>query len=231
MEGAQKIVLGRSIEGKDVSFTLAEMKSTLIGGVSGSGKSTLLKSIVDQAKDIAQVVIIDAKRVSFMEFKDTCKVVTDVNEVPKLLQAVSDMVEGRYIEMEQNSTDICTRPHILLVIDEMANVLPYLNKNCKNQLHQILSLGRQANITVIGATQSPSKAVIGSLIVDQFQTRIGLRVSNRAASQVVIGEGGCERIANYSAIMITPHGYKVEMKLISPNQKPQNERLDYLEFA
>ena len=229
---SNKITIGKNTEGKRVSLTLAEMKSALIGGVSGSGKSCLLNHIVEQAKEEAQVIIIDAKRVCFLKYKQECLVITERNDVPRLLQKMCDMLESRYIEMEQNNTDICNHRHILLIIDEMADIMPRLDKKCKDQLLQILSLGRQANMTVIGATQSPSKSVLGPLVCDQFQTRIGLRVSNRYASQITIGEGGCERIPNFSAIMITPDGRKVEMRLLPPEidgqHKPEN--LDILEF-
>ena len=213
----QKIILGRDTEGKSVVTSLAEMKSALIGGVSGSGKSTLLRSIISQvANTDAQVVIVDLKRVCFLNYKEKCPVITDRNNIPQLFQQMCDILEGRYIEMEEANTDVCNRPHILLVIDEMADVMPSLDKKCKDQLHQILSLGRQANMTVIAATQTPSKTVLGSIIVDQFQTRIGLRVSNRYASQITIGEGGCENIPNFSAIVITANGRKIEMRLIPP---------------
>ena len=212
------ITLGRDTEGKLVNTTLSEMKSVLIGGVSGSGKSTLLRNIIEQIvdEDDVQIVIVDLKRVCFLDFKEKCPVVTDRNNIPPLFQQMCDVLEGRYIEMEEANTDICSRPHILLVIDEMADVMPSLDKKCKDQLHQILSLGRQANMTVVAATQTPSKTVLGSIIVDQFQTRVGLRVSNRYASQITIGEGGCERIPNFSAIVITANGHKIEMRLIPP---------------
>lgn len=212
-----KITLGRDTEGKLVQTTLTDMKSVLIGGVSGSGKSTLLRNIIEQIVDTdTQIVIVDLKRVCFLDFKEKCPVITDRNNIPPLFQQMCDVLEGRYIEMEEANTDVCTRPHILLIIDEMADVMPSLDKKCKDQLHQILSLGRQANMTVISATQTPSKTVLGSIIVDQFQTRIGLRVSNRYASQITIGEGGCERIPNFSAIVITANGHKIEMRLIPP---------------
>lgn len=223
------ITLGRDSEGKLVQTTLPVMKSALIGGVSGSGKSTLLNNIIAQIvdNDSIQVVIIDLKRVCFLDFKDKCLVITDRNNIPQLFQQMCDVLEGRYIEMENANTDKCSRPHILLVIDEMADVMPSLDKKCKDQLHQILSLGRQANMTVVAATQTPSKTVLGSVIVDQFQTRIGLRVSNRYASQITIGEGGCERIPNFSAIVITANGHKIEMRLLPPQgEESAGQNLD-----
>lgn len=210
------VELGRGTTGKTIRYKLGDLKSILIGGISGSGKSTLINNVLKQIEDDAQVFIIDLKRVCFLNFKKKCTVITDAADIPRLLQATCDTIESRYIEMERNETDKCTRPRAVLVIDEMADFMLKVGAKEKNQLHYILSMGRQANVSVIGATQSPSKRVLGSLIVDQFQTKIGLRVNNRYASNIIINRGGCENLAQYSAILVSPDGYTCEMRLLPP---------------
>ena len=227
-----EVKLGRSSVGKTVSYRLSDLKSILIGGISGSGKSTLINNIIKQIKDDAQVFIIDLKRVCFLNYKKDCTVITDEYDIPILLQKMCEFMEARYIEMENAGTDKCARPRVVLVIDEMADFMLKVGKKEKCQIQQILSLGRQANITVIGATQTPSKQVIGSLIADQFQTKIGLRVNNRYASNVIINKSGCENLPNYSAILIAPDGFSNEIRLLPPMGKEEEltHNLDRVEY-
>lgn len=212
----RRIVLGRSATGKEIAYTLGQMKSILIGGISGSGKSTLLNNIIYQAKKDAQIFIIDLKRVCYLPFKKDCTVITDAHDISPLLQKTVDFMEERYLEMERKNSDYCPYGRVVLVIDEMADFMLKIGKKERAQLQQILSLGRQANITVIAATQTPSKQVIGSLIADQFQTKIGLRTNNRYASTVIINKSGCESLPNYSAILLTPDGFDNEIRLNPP---------------
>ena len=227
-----EIKLGRSTTGKTISYKLGDLKSILIGGISGSGKSTLINNIIEQIKDDAQVFIIDLKRVCFLNYKTTCTVITDEHDIPVLLQKMCDFLEARYIEMEEAGTDKCSRPRVVLVIDEMADFMLKVTKKEKQQLQQVLSLGRQANITVIGATQTPSKQVIGSLIADQFQTKIGLRTNNRYASNVIINKSGCEALPNFSAILIAPDGFSNEIRLLPPigEKEVRVDDLDKIEY-
>lgn len=225
------IVLGRGGDGKKVEATLGELKSTLIGGLSGSGKSSLLQHIVDQAKDQAQVLVVDMKRISFINFKgqENVSVITDLNKVPKLLQMVSREMENRFREMEQANTDECKRGRILLLIDEAAEVLPFIDQNTYDQIRRVLSLGRACNITIIMATQSPSRRLLSGAIVDLFPSRIGLRCNSVYASKIVTDRKGCERLPNYSALYVDPQGFQVQMSLLPPlnskakdNDEPQD---------
>lgn len=220
MRGSKEhsIVLGRGGDGKLVEFTLGELKSTLIGGLSGSGKSSLLQHIVDQAKDQAQVLVIDMKRIGFLNFKgqDNVKVITDLNKVPKLLQKVSHEMENRYRAMEQANTDVCENGRILIVMDEAAEVLPFIDQNAYDQIRRILSLGRACNITMVMATQSPSRRLLSGAIVDLFPSRIALRCNSVYSSKVVIDRAGAEKLPNYSALYVNPQGFQVQVSLLPP---------------
>lgn len=212
------ITLGRGGDGKLVELTLGELKSTLIGGLSGSGKSSLLQHIVDQSKDQAQVFIVDLKRVGFLNFKkeENCHVITDLNKCPKLFQAITQEMENRYQEMERTNTDKCSKGRILVVIDEAAELIPFVENNVVDQIRRILSLGRAANITLIMATQSPSRRLLSGALVDLFPSRIALRCNSVYASKVVIDRGGAEKLPNYSALYVNPQGFQVQISLMPP---------------
>ena len=131
-----EIKLGRSITGKTISYKLGDLKSILIGGISGSGKSTLINNIIEQIKDDTQVFIIDLKRVCFLNYKTTCTVITDEHDIPVLLQKMCDFLEARYIEMEDAGTDKCSRPRVVLVVDEMADFMLKVTKKENNSYNK-----------------------------------------------------------------------------------------------
>lgn len=212
------IVLGRGGDGKLVQATLGELKSTLIGGLSGAGKSSLLQHVVDQAKDQAQVLVIDLKRIGFLRFKgeENIRVITDLNKVPKLFQKLSQEMENRYRAMEQANTDKCEHGRILVVVDEAAELLPFIDQNTYDQIRRILSLGRACNITIIMATQSPSRRLLSGAIIDLFPSRIGLRCNSVYSSKVVCDRPGCEKLPNFSALYVNPQGFQVQISLLPP---------------
>lgn len=212
------ITLGRGGDGKLVEATLEELKSTLIGGLSGSGKSSLLQHIVDQSCEQAQVFVIDLKRVGFLNFKGrkNCHIVTDINKCPELFQKLTQELENRYQEMERNNTDKCDKGRILIVVDEAAELLPFIDKNTYDQIRRILSLGRACKMTIIMATQSPSRRLLSGAIVDLFPSRIGLRCNSVYASKVVLDRSGCEKLPNYSALYMNPQGFFVQLQLLPP---------------
>lgn len=212
------IVLGRGSDGKLVEATLGELKSTLIGGLSGAGKSSLLQHIVNQAKDQAQVFVVDLKRVGFLPFKKetNCHIITDINKCPKLFQVLTQEMENRYQFMEQNNTDKCDKGRILIVVDEAAELIPFIENNVVDQIRRILSLGRAANITLIMATQSPSRRLLSGALVDLFPSRIALRCNSVYSSKVVLDRPGAEKLPNFSALYVNPQGFQVQMVLMPP---------------
>lgn len=218
------IVLGRGSDGKMVEATLGELKSTLIGGLSGSGKSSLLQHIVDQSKDQAQVIVIDLKRIGFLRFKGekNVKIVTDINKTPKLFQILTQELENRYREMEAKNIDKCSRGRILIVVDEAAELTPFVDKNVMEQIRRILSLGRACNMTLIMATQSPSRRLLSGALVDLFPSRIALRCNSVYASKVVIDRGGAEKLPNYSALYVNPFGFQEQVSLMPPLDESDN---------
>lgn len=212
------ITLGRGSDGKLVSITLGELKSALIGGLSGSGKSSLLQHIVSQAKEQAQVFVVDLKRVGFLQFKgeDNCHIITDINKCPKLFQKISQEMENRYQAMERAGTDKCDKGRILVIVDEAAELIPFIESNVVDQIRRILSLGRAANITLIMATQSPSRRLLSGALVDLFPSRIALRCNSVYASKVVLDRPGAEKLPNYSALYVNPQGFQVQISLLPP---------------
>lgn len=221
------ISLGRQSDGSLYSITLKDMGSMICGGISGGGKSQLLRHIAEQASEQAQVFIVDSKKIGFLEFKEkeNCHVITKMELLPKLLQKLVEEMNSRYTEMETNNTDVCEKGRILLIIDEIAEAFLYLTDHERDQIRQILSLGRQCNITIVAATQSPSRRLLSGAIVDMFTTRCALRTASVYASKVIIEMPDAARIPKFSAIITSVNGFKKQIRLLPPKNS-NGENLD-----
>lgn len=217
----QPIALGRKSDGTLYEMTLKDMGSLLIGGLSGAGKTCLLQNIARQASEQAQVFIVDAKRVGYLEFKgkDNCHVITSMEKFPDLLQKTVQELNSRYTQMEQANTDVCDRGRILIIVDEAVEAFYALTDNEKDQIRQILSLGRQCNITMVVATQSPSRRLLSGALTDMFTTKCALRTSSVYASKIILETGGAERIPRFSAIFAGVNGFRTQVRLIPPKDQ------------
>ena len=224
-ETAKPITLGRKSDGTLFQQTLKDMGSLLIGGLSGAGKTALLQNIANQACEQAQVFIIDAKRVGYLKFKgrENCHVITSMEKFPDLLQKLVQELNSRYTTMERANTDVCKAGRILMIIDEAAEAFYGLSDNEKDQIRQILSLGRQCNITIVLATQSPSRRLLSGAITDMFTTHCALRTSSVYASKIILEERGAERIPRFSAIFAGVNGFKTQVRLMPPLDQQEED--------
>jgi len=214
----QPISLGRKSDGTLYQLTLKEMGSLLIGGLSGAGKTVLLQNLAEQASKQAQVFIVDAKRVGYLQFKgkENCHVITSMEKFPDLLQKTVQEMNSRYTQMERANTDVCDKGRILLIIDEAVEAFYGLTDNEKDQIRQILSLGRQCNITMVVATQSPSRRLLSGALTDMFTTKCALRTSSVYASKIILETKGAERIPRFSAIFAGVNGFRTQVRLLPP---------------
>ena len=219
------IVLGRKSDGTLYQQTLKDLGSLLIGGLSGAGKTSLLQNIASQASEQAQVFIIDAKRVGYLDFKNkqNCHVITSMEKFPDLLQKVVQEMNSRYTTMEQTNTDKCEAGRIIVIIDEAAEAFYNLTNNERDQIRQILSLGRQCNITMVVATQSPSRRLLSGAIVDMFTTKCALRTSSVYASKIILETAGAERIPRFSAIFAGVNGFRTQVRLMPPLNEQEED--------
>ena len=212
------IVLGRGSDGKMVEATLGELKSTLISGLPGSGKSSLLRHIIDQSCDQAQVLCVDLKRVSYLDFRgrENFNLITDINRCAELFQDISVLLERRFQKMEQLGTDKCDAKRILIVVDEFAELSGSMDQNTAEQIRRILSLGRACNITMVVATQQASRRILTGALLDLFCSKIGLRQNSVYASKIAIGRAGCEHLPDFTGLYLNHYGYMTQFGLMPP---------------
>jgi len=85
-------------------------------------------------------------------------------------------------------------PHIVVIIDEFADMMMIVGKKVEELIARLAQKARAAGIHLILATQRPSVDVITGLIKANIPTRIAFQVSSRIDSRTILDQGGAEQL-------------------------------------
>ncbi|AOX20873.1 DNA translocase FtsK [Kozakia baliensis] len=113
--------------------------------------------------------------------------------VTRRVQTGFDPETGRPVFDEQQ-LNLETMPHIVVVIDEMADLMMVAGKEIEAAVQRLAQKARAAGIHVIMATQRPSVDVITGTIKANFPTRISFQVISKFDSRTILGEQGAEQL-------------------------------------
>jgi DNA segregation ATPase FtsK/SpoIIIE, S-DNA-T family len=209
------LALGMGVSGEPAVADLAKMPHLLIAGATGSGKSVCINSIIacilmHATPDEVRFVMIDPKRVEMAQYANIphlalSRIITDMDEVPGVLQAVVYEMEDRYkkleafkvrnIEAYNKHPQMASKlPYWVVVIDELADLMMSVPFEVERQICQLAQKARAVGIHLILATQRPSVDVITGLIKANFPTRIAFAVSSQVDSRTILDSVGAEKL-------------------------------------
>jgi S-DNA-T family DNA segregation ATPase FtsK/SpoIIIE len=163
------------------------------------------------------LVLIDPKGHTFASFDRlphlARPVIRDVDETAEALQSLVRLME-RYEQSSKQS-------HVVLVIDELADILMTGGKPIEQALARLTQRGREANIHVIAATQKPSNDILGPLIKSNFPARMVGMVTSASDARTATGwtGTGAERLLGKGDFLAVAEGQLLRFQAAYVSQK------------
>jgi S-DNA-T family DNA segregation ATPase FtsK/SpoIIIE len=238
------VVIGVDTFGKSVVGDLRKLKHILIGGATGSGKSTLLHCIIcglvlARAPGELFLALIDTKRQE-LPFYDDMKnyllggrVVDEVAEAVTLFRSLEQEMRARQTLFksararnleEYNAGAMVKLPHLVLVIDELADILESdLRKEAERLLNDLAKLARSAGIYLIMATQNPVVAIVTGKIKANMPARIALQVVSPDNSRVIINQVGANQLLGNGDMLFLDPATPADLFRVQGPNMPRDE--------
>lgn len=209
----KQIALGVNNDTKEVVYIdLNTSPHILIAGATGSGKSVALNTAICSLilnNDNREIywLMIDTKRVELSQYSSLHNLALPVAETVKdakhILEVAVASMDLRYKLMKKAGVKhidyLRTNrgekyQHIVIVIDELADLIYGNKKEIEPLLVKIAMLGRACGIHLLMATQRPTIDVICGQLKANVDTRLALRVASIRDSINIIDKKGAEEL-------------------------------------
>lgn len=221
--------LGKDVAGQAVVADIAKMPHVMIAGATGAGKSvcinTLISSIIYKAKPSeVKLVMVDPKVVELSVYNGIphllIPVVTDPRKAAGALAWAVQEMENRYAafaqkgvrdlkgynEAVEKADGIGKLPHIVIIIDELADLMMVAKKDVEDAICRLAQKARAAGMHLVIATQRPSVDVITGLIKANIPSRIAFAVSSQVDSRTILDMVGAEKLLGKGDMLFYPAG-------------------------
>ena len=221
------IALGRDVSGQAVVADLASMPHLLIAGTTGSGKSVCIAAlttclVMNNTPEDLRMVMIDPKMVELVRFNGLPhlygKVETDLERILGVLRWTVSEMDRRYKLLETSRSrnidtynrkmrkrrDAETLPHIVVMIDELADLMMSAPEQTEPALVRLAQMARATGIHMVVATQRPSTDVVTGLIKANFPARISFAVASSVDSRVILDSTGAESLLGRGDMLFLP---------------------------
>lgn len=221
-----------------IDFSDSNSPHLLIAGQTGSGKSVLLTSILTSIIAIYSVndiemVLVDPKYVELTSFEDspfTKKIAVESDEALDLLEGLVNEMNERYKSFKKEKVkDIAgynkkvvrekRMKRILMVFDEYASMMEESKDNAKrieSAIKDLSQKARAAGIHLIICTQTPRADIITTTIRNNLTARVGLRVADSNASNLILDGKGSESLLGKGDMLFKTASTSNLIRLKSP---------------
>jgi S-DNA-T family DNA segregation ATPase FtsK/SpoIIIE len=243
-------ILGLSEDGTPLLIRLPspDVAHILIAGTTGSGKTVLLQTMIlslamanipysrfapsgNGNSGGLMLMLIDPKGHSFSSFAGlphlARSVVQDLDEAAEALNSLVRLMEKRGA-IDRSGTG--KQPHIVVVIDELADMMMVGGKVIEHALTRLTQRGREAGIHVVAATQKPTTAVLGPLVKANFPVRLVGRVTCAEDARTATGWSGtgAERLTGRGDFLAVAEGRVIRFQVAHVATDEIQEVVTYL---
>lgn len=206
-------ILGRNVNGENVTSDLDTAPHILIAGSTNQGKSVMINALLvsllyRNSPSELKLILVDPKRVELSLYDGIphllCPVVYEPDQAISALKWASVEMERRLKLLhehhkrnigEYNSMkNVDKMPYIVIVVDEVANLMEKARKDMEMLVSSIAAMARASGIHLVLSTQRPSVDVITGVIKNNVPTRIALTVASQNDSRTIIDSGGAEKL-------------------------------------
>jgi len=206
------VALGKDVAGKVWFADLPKMPHLLVAGTTGSGKTVCINSIIlsllyQNTAETLRLIMIDPKRVELTLYNGIphllTPVITDAHKTVNALRWTIGEMERRFDVLAQagkrdiesyNKTAGEPLPHIVFVIDELADLMAMAASEVEAGIIRIAQMARAVGIHLIVATQRPSVEVITGLMKANIPGRIAFSVASIIDSRTILDCPGAEKL-------------------------------------
>ncbi len=213
------VLLGMDTEGVPVLLRLGapDVPHVLVAGTTGSGKTEAAKTMAAsmmlfQKPRELQLIVVDPKGTSFKFLEHLphllCPIIKNIED------AVAN-IEWLVEEMQRREEHEMTRPRIVLLIDELADLLMQGGNPVEMNLTRLVQRGRSAGIAVIACTQKPTSSAVGSLVKANFPVRLVGKVTSAVEAHTAAGLAGtgAEKLAGRGDFILIVGGEKLRLQI------------------
>jgi S-DNA-T family DNA segregation ATPase FtsK/SpoIIIE len=170
-----------------------------------------------RTSETLSLILVDPKGHTFAPFERlphlARPIIREIGEITEALQSLVRLME-RY-------TPSSRRSHVVLVIDELADILMTGGKPIEQALARLTQRGREANIHIVAATQKPSNDILGPLIKSNFPARIVGMVTSASDARTATGwtGTGAERLLGKGDFLAVAEGQLMRFQAAYVSQK------------
>jgi len=212
-KGPLSFVVGKDIAGDPVVADLEEMPHLLIAGQTKSGKSVMINALLasflyrNTPSDL-KLILVDPKHVEMAPYEDIPHLLAPVVSDPEkcisaLKWAVAEMERRLKAFAEVKQRDIQGynamkkeegMPHIVIVIDELADLMMIASRDVEALIARIAQKARAAGIHLVLATQRPDANIVTGIIKANVPAQIAFAVKDMTNSRIILDQGGAEKL-------------------------------------
>lgn len=217
------VALGKDVSGKVNLADLPKMPHLLVAGTTGSGKTVGINTIIlsllyQNTPETLRLIMVDPKRVELTLYNGIphllTPVITDPTKTVNALKWAIGEMERRFDTLSMaGKRDIGSYnkfaaeplPHIVFVIDEVADLMAMAGKEIEAGIIRLAQMSRAVGIHLVVATQRPSVEVITGLMKANIPARMAFSVASLVDSRTILDCPGAEKLLGRGdMLLLTP---------------------------